>query len=490
MNDAFRFDIARTYQIHTCRQLVFGRISTVWGCKRRQCRFGAFLSCSVKDEEFAIFVSDRNYRFQLIHHCAVMQESSILYVESTINQIIYVVRVSVPEDVLFSYIKGVINPFIEKLMEPLVHDICNQNQPSEDFKYDWAVDWETVTQGYFMSMKLYDEARRIGKPLPRSKGVLPSMVVLWNYLKGGVDIYSRYLSQIPNPHKQLSLYGRLNLRVLKTCLHNANCTWKVFTYEQKFQSNIPDLKQFRSRMSKVGDFQHEFLFEVIAVLDTYFTKLTPDTALEVIQKRTDTGNSSSSIVRSRGSKGKRGIRRIYDLGEGFDIRSARSAKNHQPTFVVQPTTKTKKGLANKKGKCVVCCICVRKPTFHQTAPTSRSNTKRRRKNPGKDGYKVSTVCKQCSAKATAKSGLAADSELSKAPIFQPVFLCTVPRFDTPEYNNLKKTCFEIHHSDQPYPKLNCCQYSDLRISFPRPSSSRRSTGSGSRESTGSNTSGI
>jgi hypothetical protein len=61
-----------------------------------------------------------------------------------------------------------------------------------------------------------------GRPLPPGKHILPSVVALWNRIKGGVDVYSRLLKNCKAVHHCLPPGAAIWLRMLMTTVYNGH----------------------------------------------------------------------------------------------------------------------------------------------------------------------------------------------------------------------------------------------------------------------------
>jgi len=162
-----------------------------------------------------------------------MNALEVFYVESTVHQIHYIVQVTFSREDLQKYVNGMIRPLLRLHVEPIVKIL--EQKSKLDFEVNgYVCDTHTLKQSFFIAEELYDWVVTNNKPLPPCRSIVPTTVHLWNHLKGGVDIYSRYISNLGYNHKRLNLYGRLFLRAFKTLLHNACQTNKMFSYRQKF----------------------------------------------------------------------------------------------------------------------------------------------------------------------------------------------------------------------------------------------------------------
>jgi len=69
-------------------------------------------------------------------------------------------------------------------------------------------------------------------PFPAGRRLVPSVIDAWNRIKGGVDVYSRYLKNIKSFHHSLSPKGAWWVRIWLTLIYNAYQSYKlIHTYE-------------------------------------------------------------------------------------------------------------------------------------------------------------------------------------------------------------------------------------------------------------------
>jgi len=121
-------------------------------------------------------------------------------------------------------------------------------------------------------------------------------------------------------------------------------------------------------------------------------------------------------------------RSLWNSGEGALIRSVRLRPNvtlHEP--VRNDTTKF------GRARCIVCCF--------------RCSNEKHGDILSREGYKTTWCCKMCFEDATNSNecaGSMGDSEIVALP------LCLVSRF-----TNDPRSCWDIHHSGDPYPQIPC-----------------------------------
>jgi hypothetical protein len=61
---------------------------------------------------------------------------------------------------------------------------------------------------------------KLQQPLPPAKRILPTIVSFWNIVKGGIDVYSRFLKNVKQGHNQLQVNSAIWIRLLMTFVYN------------------------------------------------------------------------------------------------------------------------------------------------------------------------------------------------------------------------------------------------------------------------------
>ena len=120
----------------------------------------------------------------------------VVYVEADTNSIIYAVMIEFESSVLLQY-----RTFVSKLFLDCFPFLSSEIVASSgDFvrpNYKYAVDLETVYLQYKLWKILEDmpEAARL-KMLVKVKSIRPKLVSIWNTIKGGTDVFSRFMKNV------------------------------------------------------------------------------------------------------------------------------------------------------------------------------------------------------------------------------------------------------------------------------------------------------
>ncbi|OWZ09086.1 hypothetical protein PHMEG_00018266 [Phytophthora megakarya] len=93
-------------------------------------------------------------------------------------------------------------------------DTSVPNFNTEDLGH--CVDMATLKQ--LLSLWIVEDR---GQPLPPAKHILPTVIAKWNKVKGGIDVYSRYLKTVKARHLHLGPLAAIWMRILITMVYNA-----------------------------------------------------------------------------------------------------------------------------------------------------------------------------------------------------------------------------------------------------------------------------
>ncbi|ETI39264.1 hypothetical protein F443_15139 [Phytophthora nicotianae P1569] len=146
-----------------------------------------------------------------------MRDGFIVYASST--AIIRVVHVVIGDDIVDSYRLAFL-----KIKEACMGWIYTPDAPVPPFTADelgHCGDISTLKQHLSLWRIVVAKTEERGGPLPAAKHIIPSVIAIWNRVKGGIDVYSRYLKNIKPSHEHLPPLAALWLRFLMTLVYNA-----------------------------------------------------------------------------------------------------------------------------------------------------------------------------------------------------------------------------------------------------------------------------
>ncbi|KAG1705863.1 hypothetical protein DVH05_002427 [Phytophthora capsici] len=171
------------------------------------------------DTEQNISIPDQGHRSQLLHNIisGSVRDGFIVYASST--AIIRVVHVVIGDDIVDSYRLAFL-----KIKEACMDWIYTPGAPVPPFTAEelgHCGDVSTLKQHLALWRIVVAKIEERGGPLPAAKHIIPSVIAIWNRVKGGIDVYSRYLKNIKPSHEHLPPLAAIWLRFLMTLIYNA-----------------------------------------------------------------------------------------------------------------------------------------------------------------------------------------------------------------------------------------------------------------------------
>ena len=350
--------------------------------------------------------------------------------EATLKGIEYCVFLEVPPPLTTVYRDKVLKRIYENHLKQF-HSIDGDEKI--DFQelfqricFGWAVDRTTYIQNFSLWAVLSERVQSTGRPIPAAKALVPAAVSAWNLLKGGVDVYSRVLKNAKPEHPRLKIHGSILLRFFLTFIMNAHLVTRAFEVikevpsENSFREYFKTYDQFKPRLNSKRSFK-EYLLVAYRNLD----KISP--IVSPLQQSDEDQTDCISLIPINVA-GKRRRKRDHFNRGGFA--KVRLRKGHKLTVTEERAIRR-----------IVCCVeCLKK------YPSGDSDSVDIPKH-FRQGYGKRYSCNSCAVGiARETSGMRVDSR----HIDSVIPLCSLARFP-----NDRRTCFEIHHSPSPYPKLYC-----------------------------------
>lgn len=177
---------------------------------------------------FKDLIPSKNYRGQLIHNLCCAGIDDWFYVTASLYEILRVVHCQVNEQFRHDYVAC-----MTLCKERYMSFIYNDGPLPENCVVGHCKDRQT----FVATLKLWRAMNKLveerGRPLPRGKHILPSLVALWNRIKGGVDVYSRMLKNCKSVHHCLAPGAAIWLRMLMTMVYNGHQSYLMlqsYTY--------------------------------------------------------------------------------------------------------------------------------------------------------------------------------------------------------------------------------------------------------------------
>ena len=205
------------------------------------------------NKAFAKCVPELNHRCQLIHMMAsgCLKKAMIVYASKT--AIIRVVFVNMGHNKRSKYILDA-QWISERYLSWLYTDKIGENFKLSD--YGHVKDFHTFQSNWLLFKKRMQLVKERGAPLPEGFRITPILISMWNRIKGGVDVYSRYLKDMKPIHKKLSPTSAWIIRLLLTCAYNAFQAYKTIKSADIIKTNISftQYQKFRTSLITFADF--------------------------------------------------------------------------------------------------------------------------------------------------------------------------------------------------------------------------------------------
>ncbi|CEP03823.1 hypothetical protein PBRA_003430, partial [Plasmodiophora brassicae] len=359
---------------------------------------GAFCRVNVSTDAalFRTAVPNRSYRGQLIHDMSCGGLDDWLFCISSTTRIIRVVHVQINVEDRACYLSSL--SFIRERYLMWIYGDEPVPKFDED-EFGHAIDDVTVRQTLQLWRTVTAVVMERGQPLPKGKHILPSLVALWNRIKGGVDVYSRYLKNLHSRHSSLNPVQAIWLRIVMTLVYNAYqshtmCQVNDFLTNEQACQTFHAYRRARKDQVSFGEFVEAISDEI------------PKLSVDVLHVGVPVAEDGESV----GDDDRHGdITFAYNKREKFYQVPSLVAKRMNKRLKHQQSS-----LHGKRLTCLVCCSRVHDGTTPHL---------------GRLGFKTSWACS----------------------------VCDVPLCRKKRYNG--SSCFELFHTRlEAYP---CCDSAEV-----------------------------
>lgn len=182
-------------------------------------RFGSFLSVDVVEDAatFKLVVPKGSYRGQVLHDMCCAGVDDIFYVTASLSSIIRIVHLMCNNEFRLRYIQNLAILRDEHML--WIHG----TEDLPDFSADelgYCKDTDTLATTVSLWKATVALIQQRNRPLPPGKHILPTVIAIWNRIKGGIDVFSRMLKNCKASHRSLNPGAALWLRILMTMVYN------------------------------------------------------------------------------------------------------------------------------------------------------------------------------------------------------------------------------------------------------------------------------
>ncbi|OWZ06176.1 hypothetical protein PHMEG_00021604, partial [Phytophthora megakarya] len=141
----------------------------------------------------------------------------------------------------------------------------------------------TLSQNLALWRALVRIIEQRGRPLPAAKHILPSLVSLWNRIKGGIDIFSRHLKNVHSHHIALPPMSAIWLRAIGTLIFNAYQSHQLFKAQHYLDDTVcctsfSAFQHYKQNLPSFGSFCRDAAIALKASLQARPVLLPPHNA--------------------------------------------------------------------------------------------------------------------------------------------------------------------------------------------------------------------
>jgi len=117
--------------------------------------------------------------------------------------------------------------------------------------------------------------------MPSGTHLLPTVIALWNRLKGGIDVFSRHLKNLQSKHAKLKPLGAVWLRLLMSLVYNAHQSSLNFQAHSFLmdETQCTSYKSFCKKKASFGSFA-DFCRDALNGLELRVASSTSDSGIE------------------------------------------------------------------------------------------------------------------------------------------------------------------------------------------------------------------
>ena len=173
------------------------------------------------------------YRAQCLHHAATADTNTVLYVvakagRTTYSGIIFVAQLHFSDQIIHSYLYA-LDTLHVGAFEWIGRSARNIPDEYDTLVRDtFASDLQSFSSYYNISLSLKKHIQTTGLPLVPSEMVRPTVLVFWNAVKGGVDEYSRSMTNLTHHNVTQDPLTTVFLRLLMSQVHNAAISYGLY----------------------------------------------------------------------------------------------------------------------------------------------------------------------------------------------------------------------------------------------------------------------
>merc|ERR1712157_493345 len=184
---------------------------------------GTFSTCEFGDVAFHQLVFDNAYKMQLVHHAAVCNLDSVLFVVASETGVRYATLVHVPFAKRSLYML-ILKCVYSRTLRVFHVEAWNSDDPMTqmpDFRPEvvsssrYPITKESLCYNFIVWKLLIEMVEKAEGRLPAGEKIVPSIIAMWNRCKGRIDETTRKLDDMNFPMSKASPKQVLILREIK-----------------------------------------------------------------------------------------------------------------------------------------------------------------------------------------------------------------------------------------------------------------------------------
>lgn len=251
--------------------------------------------------EFRRMVPDVGYRWQILHHAAVIEVTTVIFIRLTeAGNVIYACHIDLETRVLRAYLQRYKDGLFDPCLRPLYSGRFTLSRMPETTNYHYFRDRKNLGHHILLWQGLKRKIEASQKPIPKVYKIVPGPAAYWNKTKTNLDTMSRVIKDSWPSFGELSVSGLVGLQGIFMLMV---AFWRVFGIVKANTSHLSKVDSIADFRQKVdgGTFK-DFLFEVSKVLLSGFPTsdvVTPASSVSTTIRSTDQRVRGREVVLER-----------------------------------------------------------------------------------------------------------------------------------------------------------------------------------------------
>ena len=117
---------------------------------------------------------------------------------------------------------------------------------------------DTLASNFYICKGLREAITARGRPFPSAIRIAPSVIIMWNHLKGMTDVFSRCQKDVKPIFKSLHPYAFIWIRLIMAMVWNVHVLVRLGQIGKRIES-YKSLEQIHNALNRQGSFQQSIL---------------------------------------------------------------------------------------------------------------------------------------------------------------------------------------------------------------------------------------